>query len=88
MTMDDDAYYAGTKTRHREAELLNKPMENYARMKRIYTNCVLAAPLTHAMVHRALSHLMDHQAHATRYLAMTTDGKMAWFNAFLTKYYL
>jgi hypothetical protein len=57
-------------------------------MKRIYTGPVPPAPLTPAAVHSALSHLMDHKAHATKYLAMTPDVRMAWFNAFLTKYYL
>jgi hypothetical protein len=63
-------------------------MENYAQMKRIYTGRVLAPPLTPAAVHSALSHLMDHKAHATMYLVMTPDARMDWFNAFLTKYYL
>jgi hypothetical protein len=31
---------------------------------------------------------MDHKAHATKYLVMTPDARMAWFNAFPTKYYL
>jgi hypothetical protein len=57
-------------------------------MKRIYTGRVPAAPLTPAAVHRALSHLMDHKAHTTKYLAMTPAARMDWFNAFLTKYYL
>jgi hypothetical protein len=49
----------------RDAELLNKPIENYAQVKRIYTVRVPPTPLTPAAVHRALSHLMDHKAHAT-----------------------
>jgi hypothetical protein len=64
------------------------PIENYAQMNKIYTDLVPAAPLTPAAVHHALSHLMDHKAHATKYLAMTPDARMDWFNAFLTKYYL
>jgi hypothetical protein len=40
------------------------------------------------MVHRALSHLIDHKTQTTKYLAMTPDGRMVWFNAFLAKYYL
>jgi hypothetical protein len=46
-------------------------------MKRIYTGRVPAASLTPVAFYHALSHLMDHEAHATRYLAMTLDGKMA-----------
>jgi hypothetical protein len=57
-------------------------------MKMTYAGRVPAAPLTPAAVHRALSHLMDHKAHADMYLAMTPAGKMDWFNSFPTKYYL
>jgi hypothetical protein len=57
-------------------------------MKRIYTGRVPPAPLTQAAVHHALSHLMDNKARATKYLVMTPDARMAWFNAFLTKYYM
>jgi hypothetical protein len=69
-------------------QLLNRPIENYAQMKRIYTGRVPAAPLIPDAVHRALSHLMDHNAHARKYLAMIPDARMYWFNAVLTKYYL
>ena len=72
----------------KDTELINKPIENYAQIKMIYAGLVPAAPVSLAVVHRALSHLMDHKAQATRYLAMNPATRMAWFNAFLTKYYL
>jgi hypothetical protein len=46
-------------------------------MKKIYAGRVPTVPLTPAAVHRALSYLMDHKTHATRYLVMTPDGRMA-----------
>ena len=71
-----------------DADLINKPIDNYAHLKKIYAGRVPDAPVTQAAVHRALSHLMDHKAQATKYLAMTPAARMAWFNAFLKKYYL
>jgi hypothetical protein len=57
-------------------------------MKKIYTGHVPSALLTPAAVNRALSHLMDHKAWAKRYVAMTSADMIAYFTAFLTKYYL
>jgi hypothetical protein len=57
-------------------------------MKMIYTGQGPAAPLTPAVVHHALSHLIDHKTHVNKYLVMTLAGRMDWFTAFLTKYYL
>jgi hypothetical protein len=46
-------------------------------MKKIYADRVPTVPLTPTTVHRALSYLIDHQTHATRYLVITPDGRMA-----------
>jgi hypothetical protein len=75
-------------TYSRDGDLINKPIVNYAHMKMIYIERVPQAPISPTAIHRALSHLMEHKAHATRYLAMSPECRMSWFTSFLKKYYL
>jgi hypothetical protein len=72
----------------KNADLITKPIKNYAQIKITYVGDVLAAQISPFAIHRALSHLMDHKAQDNRYLAMVPGDKMAWFTAFLGKYYL
>jgi glutathione S-transferase len=57
-------------------------------MNIIYSGRVLEAPISPYVIHCALSHSMDHKAHANMNLAMTPANEMARFTAFLRKYYL
>jgi hypothetical protein len=75
-------------TQPKDADLIKKPIENYAHMKIIYTMGRPAAPISSSAVHHVLSHLMDHKAQANMYLVMTPKDRMAWFTAFIRKYYL
>jgi hypothetical protein len=56
-------------------------------MKMIYAGRVPQSPISPTVIHHALSHLMEHKAHAIRYLAMSPECRMSWFTAFLKKYY-
>jgi hypothetical protein len=71
-----------------DGDLLNKLIENYAQIKMIYVGRVPLAPISPTVFHRALSHLMEHKAQATKYLAISRECMMSWFTAFLKKYYL
>ncbi|KAK1666403.1 hypothetical protein QYE76_054562 [Lolium multiflorum] len=72
--MDDDAYFAHIMTHSRDSDLINLPITNYAQMKMIYTERVPQAPNSPTAIHRALSHLMEHNAQSIRCLAMTLSA--------------
>jgi hypothetical protein len=55
----------------KDADFINKPIENYGQIKIIFAGRVTTVPISPTAIHRALSHLMEHKAHATRYLAMS-----------------
>jgi hypothetical protein len=57
-------------------------------MKKIHIGHVPQAPISPNAIHRAHSQLIEHKAHATRYLAMSPKCKMSRYTAFLKKYYL
>jgi hypothetical protein len=57
-------------------DLINKPIENYVHMKIIYIGRVPAAPVSPSVIHHALSHLMDHNAHANMHLVMPSWGSI------------
>jgi hypothetical protein len=54
----------------KDADFIIKPIDHYVQTKIIFVVRVPAAAISPTIVHRALSHLMEHKVHANMYLAI------------------